>query len=63
MYDDDVFAGRFRYQLIMIEMRIFIELSRIPHGHIACEILIPNITTFKLHDVLNDLQCMAVLTR
>ena len=63
MYDDDVFAGRFRYQLVMFEMRILIILSRILHGHIACEIVIPKITTVKLHDVLNDLGCMTVCTR
>ena len=40
MYDGEIFAGRFRYQLTMFGMRKFIELSRLLHGHIAYEIII-----------------------
>ena len=35
MYDDEIFAGWFRYPLTMFEMRILIGLSRLLHGHIA----------------------------
>ena len=63
MYDDDILADRFPYQLIMIEMRKLIGLSRILHGDIAYEIVIPKITAVKLHDVLNDLRCSNVLKR
>ena len=38
MYDDAIFADRFRYQLIMFGIRILIGLSRILHDHIAYEI-------------------------
>ena len=38
IYDDAVFADRFRYQLTMCGIRVLIWLSRLPHAHIACEI-------------------------
>ena len=50
MYDDEVVAGRFRYQLTTFEMRILIWLSLLLYGHIAYEIILPEITTVNLHD-------------
>ena len=38
MYDDVVFANRFRYQLVIFWNWILIELSRFLHAHIACDI-------------------------
>ena len=38
MYDDAVFADRFRYQLTMFEIREVIGLSRLVHANIAYEI-------------------------
>ena len=43
MYDDAVFADRFRYQLTMLEIREVIGLSRLVHGNIAYEIVTTNI--------------------
>ena len=40
MYDDAVYANRFRYQLTMFEMFIFIRLSRLLDTHVAYEIAI-----------------------
>ena len=37
MYDDAVFADRFRYQLAMFGVRVLIGLSRLLHDHIAYE--------------------------
>ena len=45
MYDDAVYAGRFRYQMAMFEVRILIWLSRLLDTHIAYEIAIYKITT------------------
>ena len=38
IYDDAVFAGRFRCQLNMFGFSVLIGLSRLIHTHIACEI-------------------------
>ena len=38
MYDDAVFAARFRFQLTMFGIGVLIGLSRLPHAHIAYEI-------------------------
>ena len=38
MYDDGVFAIRFRYQVAMFEIRVLIWISRLLHAHIAYEI-------------------------
>ena len=38
MYDDAVFAIRFRYQLTMFGIRLLIWISRLLHAHIAYEI-------------------------
>ena len=38
MYDDAVFAIRFRYQLAMFGIRVLIWISRLLHAHIAYEI-------------------------
>ena len=38
IYGDAVFAIRFRYQLAIFGMRVFIWLSRLIHAHIAYEI-------------------------
>ena len=38
MYDDGVYANRFRYQLTMFEVFIFIRLSRLLDTHVAYEI-------------------------
>ena len=37
MYDDVVFADRFRYPLAKFGIRVLIELSRLLHAHIAYE--------------------------
>ena len=44
MYDDAVFADRFRFQLIMLEMVVLIGLSRLFHAHIVYEITTAKIT-------------------
>ena len=44
MYDDDVFADRFRYQLTMLEIRLLVRLSRLLHAHIVYEIAAAEIT-------------------
>ena len=49
MYDDEVFADRFCYQLTMFEMHILIGLSRRHHDHIAYEIVLSKIATANLH--------------
>ena len=36
MYDDVVFADRFRYPLAMFNNRVLTRLSRIRHAHISC---------------------------
>ena len=38
MYDDVVFADRYRYPLTMFWSRVWIGLSLLIHGHIAYEI-------------------------
>ena len=38
MYDDAVFAARFRYHLTMFGIRVLIWMSRLLHGHIVYEI-------------------------
>ena len=43
MYDDVVFAGRFRYPLTMFGIRVLMGISRLLHDHIAYEI-----DTFKI---------------
>ena len=71
MYDDAVFAGRFRYQLTMFGIRILIGLSRHPHGHIAYEIDVAKIIaafcwiSHCLYDMirLNSIDCHVQWTR
>ena len=48
MYNDEVFADRFRYQLTMFEVCILIGLSRLFHAHIAYEIVLSEFTTCYL---------------
>ena len=50
MYDDEVVFGRFRYQLTTIETPILIWLSLLLYGHIAYEIILPEITAVNLDD-------------
>ena len=67
MYDDAVFAYRFRYQLSMIGIRVLIGPSRLCHAHIACEIDTAKITaaifriSYRLHEFdtldVNRLPC------
>ena len=58
MDDDAVLADRYRYQLTMIGIPVLIELSRLIHTHIACEIDTAKITaaifriTYRLHDLI-----------
>ena len=58
MYDDVVFADRFRYPLTMFGIRVLIGLSRLLHAHIAYEIDTAKIITeicricYCLHDVI-----------
>ena len=44
MYDDAVFADRFRYQLTMFEIGVLIGQSRLLRAHIAYEIDTAKIT-------------------
>ena len=44
IYDDEVFADRFRYQLNMFEHRVLVRLSRLLHAHMAYEIAVAKIT-------------------
>ena len=44
MYDDEVFADRFRYQLTTFEIPVFAKQSRLLHAHIAYEIAFAKIT-------------------
>ena len=44
MYDDEVCADRFRYQLAMFELRVLMGLSPSLPAHIAYEIAIEQIT-------------------
>ena len=44
MFDDEVYAGRFRYPLALFGLRVLIGLSRLLHGRIANEIAIAKIT-------------------
>ena len=44
MYDDEVFADRFCYQLTMLEIRVLVRQSRLLHAHIAYEIDVGKIT-------------------
>ena len=37
MYDDAIYADRFRYQLTMFGIRLLIGLSRLIHAHVAYE--------------------------
>ena len=57
MYDDAVFADRFRYQLIMFGISVLIGLSRLLRSHIAYEIDTAKITAtlFWISYCLNDL--------
>ena len=57
MYDDAVFADRFRYQLAMFGVAVLIWLSRLLRAHIAYEIDTAKITAalFWISYCLNDL--------
>ena len=67
MYDDAVFADRFRYPLAMFGYRVFTGLARLLHAHIAYEIdtsknhrrILPNFLLFVLFHtvVFNRLPC------
>ena len=58
MYDDAVFAYRFRHQLTMFGVCVLIGLSRLRRAHIAYEIDTPKITaalsgiTYCLNDLI-----------
>ena len=41
MYDDEVFADPFHYQLTMFESPLLVRLSRLLHAHIAYEVAVP----------------------
>ena len=55
IYDNIVFAHRFRYQLTMFEVCVLIWLSSLLYTHIAYEIVTQKITTGNWHDAANDL--------
>ena len=57
MYDDEVFASRFHYQLTMFGIRVLIWLSRLLHAHIAYEIDTDKIIAafFRISDCFLDL--------
>ena len=59
--DDIVFARRFRYQLTMFVVSVFIRLSQLIDIHIAYETVIQKITTGNWHDARNDLSCRTVV--
>ena len=63
MYDDVVIDDRFRYRLIMLEVCILIELSRLLDTHIAYQIAIYKITTGNRLNAENDLSCRTVVKR
>ena len=63
MYDDAVFADRFRYQWAMFEECILIGLSRLFDTHVAYEIVTQKITTGNWLDEGNDLSCRTVVKR
>ena len=71
MYDDAVFADRFRYQLTMFGIRVLIGLSRFLHAHVAYEIDTAKIIaafgriSYCLHDLirLNSIVCHVQTTR
>ena len=71
MYDDAVFADRFRYQLTMFEILVLIGLSRLLHAHIAYETDTGKIIaafcriSYCLHDFirLNPIVCHVQTTR
>ena len=62
-YDDEIFASQIRNHLTIFEMIILTGLSRLLHGYVAYEIVIPNMTIVNLHDVRNDLRCKTALKR
>ena len=65
MYDDAVFADRFRYELAMFWIRVLTGLSRHLHAHVGCEIDTAKIIaafcliSYCLHDFirLNSIVC------
>ena len=64
MYDDAVFADRFRYQLTMFEVFILIWLSRLLDTYVAYDIaILKQITTDNWLDAGNDLSCRTVVKR
>ena len=71
MYGDAVFADRFRCQLTMFGIGVLIGLTRLLHGHIACEIDTSTISepfcriSYFLHDLtrLNSIACHAQTKR
>ena len=71
MYDDAVFADRFRYQLAMFGSRLLIGLSRLLHDDIAYEIDTAKINaelfriSYFVHDLirLNLIVCHVQTTR
>ena len=66
MYDDAVFADRFRYQLTMFGFPVLIGLSRPLHAHIAYEIDTSKIIaaffriSYCLHDFIRLIQSSAM---
>ena len=71
MYDDAVFADRFRYHLTMFGIHVLIGLSRLLRGHIAYETDTDKIIaaffriSYCLHDLirLNSIVCHVQTTR
>ena len=71
MFDDAVFADRFRYQLTMYGFRVLIGLARLLHDDIAYEIDTAKINaeffriSYFLHDLmrLNLIVCHVQTTR
>ena len=65
MYDDEEFADRFRFQLIMFEMCVLIVLCRLFHAHVIYEIanfknhrrILPNFPLFSMILCPNDKVC------
>ena len=59
IYDDKIFADRFRYQFTMFVIHVLVSLSRLPRAHIAYEIDVAKITAV----ICWIFQCLAWLMR
>ena len=61
MYDDAVFADRFRYTLSMFGNQTRIRLSQFLYTYIAYEVAMYKISNGNWHDVGNDRSCRTLV--